>query len=231
MEPINYNLKDKSNYNLDIIKSMPINPNELSIRVTPQEDINQTHSLKSFTLNQNNIKNNNSTLPSNNLQNQLSNSSNSNYSSDYQKNENIEEKFSSDNNLSDSNYNSDENIMSNSNVDIPKKYNYELNDDKDKLTLIKKQNDKIDELFNLLESRDKEINSLQNENNSLYKYKNDYKISAQNNINMTNLLNKYEHALQFGKQELKNTNSELANYKNISNQFIISFAIFLLFKK
>ncbi len=214
MEPINYNLKDKSNYNLEIIKSMPINPNELSIRVTPQEDINQTHSLKSFTLNQNNIKNNNSTLPSNNLQNQLSYSSNSNYSSDYQKKENME-KFSSDNNLSDSNYNSDENIMSNSNVDIPKKYNYELNDDKDKLTLIKKQNDKIDELFNLLESRDKEINSLQNENNSLYKYKNDYKISAQNNINMTNLLNKYEHALKKGKQELKSTNNELVNYKSI----------------
>ena len=35
----NYNLKNKSKYNLDIIKSMAINPNELSLKNPPQEDI------------------------------------------------------------------------------------------------------------------------------------------------------------------------------------------------
>ena len=205
----NYNLKPKSNYNLDIIKSMPINPSEFSIRIPPQEDIQP--SSHSFQLNKKNIinNNNNNMLPSNNnIENQLSSSSNSNNSENFQKTPDEKEIFKFENNLSDSNYNSDENnnINEENEENISNRFkNFELNDDKDKLNLIKKQNDKIDELFNLLESRDKEINSLQNENNSLYKYKNNYKIAEQNNINKTNLLNKYAQALHLGKQELKNT--------------------------
>ena len=113
-------------------------------------------------------------------------SSNSNYSSEDQNNFSDEEgKIINNENLSDSNNNSD---INNNNYDISNNYqNFGINDEQDKLILIKKQNDKIDELFNLLESRDKEIYTLQNENNSLYKYKNDCKILEQNKIELNNV--------------------------------------------
>jgi len=206
---MNVNDINLSKYNLDIIKSISINPSDLSINVPETEDIQYSHSLQSSKKN----KNNNKILQINSEPNKLNSSYNSKDSNDDDGIEE-EEKYSTEQNLSESNYTS---YINNNNLNISKKYkNIELNDDKDKLILIKKQNDKINELFNLLESRDKEIHTLQNENNSLYKYKNDYKISEQNNINKNNLIDEYEQALQIEKQELNNKKNELLQYKNIS---------------
>ena len=206
---MNVNDINLSKYNLDIIKSISINPSDLSINVPETEDIQYSHSLQSSKKN----KNNNKILQINSEPNKLNSSYNSKDSNDDDGIEE-EEKYSTEQNLSESNYTS---YINNNNLNISKKYtNIELNDDKDKLILIKKQNDKINELFNLLESRDKEIHTLQNENNSLYKYKNDYKISEQNNINKSNLIDEYEQALQIEKQELNNKKNELLQYKNIS---------------
>ena len=208
---MNVNDINLSKYNLDIIKSISINPNDLSINVPETDDIQYSHSLQSSKVNIKN-KNNNKILQINSEPSKLNSSYNSKESNDDGIEE--EEKYSTEQNLSESNYSS---CINNNNFNISKKYkNIELNDDKDKLILIKKQNDKINELFNLLESRDKEIHTLQNENNSLYKYKNDYKISEQNNISKSNLINEYEQALQIEKQELNNKNNELLQYKNIS---------------
>lgn len=206
---MNVNDINLSKYNLDIIKSISINPSDLSINVPETEDIQYSHSLQSSKKN----KNNNKIIQINSEPNKLNSSYNSKDSNDDDGIEE-EEKYSTEQNLSESNYTS---YINNNNLNISKKYkNIELNDDKDKLILIKKQNDKINELFNLLESRDKEIHTLQNENNSLYKYKNDYKISEQNNINKSNLIDEYEQALQIEKQELNNKKNELLQYKNIS---------------
>lgn len=206
---MNVNDINLSKYNLDIIKSISINPSDLSINVPETEDIQYSHSLQSSKKN----KNNNKILQINSEPNKLNSSYNSKDSNDDDGIEE-EEKYSTEQNLSESNYTS---YINNNNLNISKKYkNIELNDDKDNLILIKKQNDKINELFNLLESRDKEIHTLQNENNSLYKYKNDYKISEQNNINKSNLIDEYEQALQIEKQELNNKKNELLQYKNIS---------------
>ena len=208
---MNVNDINLSKYNLDIIKSISINPNDLSINVPETDDIQYSHSLQSSKVNKKN-KDNNKILQINSEPSKLNSSYNSKESNDDGIEE--EEKYSTEQNLSESNYSS---CINNNNFNISKKYkNIELNDDKDKLILIKKQNDKINELFNLLESRDKEIHTLQNENNSLYKYKNDYKISEQNNINKSNLINEYEQALQIEKQELNNKINELLQYKNIS---------------
>ena len=208
---MNANDINLSKYNLDIIKSISINPNDLSINVPETDDIQYSHSLQSSKVNIKN-KTNNKILQINSEPSKLNSSYNSKESNDDGIEE--EEKYSTEQNLSESNYSS---CINNNNFNISKKYkNIELNDDKDKLILIKKQNDKINELFNLLESRDKEIHTLQNENNSLYKYKNDYKISEQNNISKSNLINEYEQALQIEKQELNNKNNELLQYKNIS---------------
>ena len=208
---MNVNDINLSKYNLDIIKSISINPNDLSINVPETDDIQYSHSLQSSKVNIKN-KDNNKILQINSEPSKLNSSYNSKESNDDGIEE--EEKYSTEQNLSESNYSS---CINNNNFNISKKYkNIELNDDKDKLILIKKQNDKINELFNLLESRDKEIHTLQNENNSLYKYKNDYKISEQNNISKSNLINEYEQALQIEKQELNNKNNELLQYKNIS---------------
>ena len=208
---MNVNDINLSKYNLDIIKSISINPHDLSINVPETDDIQYSHSLQSSKVNKKN-KDNNKILQINSEPSKLNSSYNSKESNDDGIEE--EEKYSTEQNLSESNYSS---CINNNNFNISKKYkNIELNDDKDKLILIKKQNDKINELFNLLESRDKEIHTLQNENNSLYKYKNDYKISEQNNISKSNLINEYEQALQIEKQELNNKNNELLQYKNIS---------------
>lgn len=74
----------------------------------------------------------------------------------------------------------------------------------DQLLLIKKQNNKINQMYNILESKDKEINILQNENNSLYKYK--------------IALNKYENSLLKSKIDLKNVIQDLAKYKNAAKE-------------
>lgn len=208
---MNVNDINLSKYNLDIIKSISINPNDLTINAQEPEDIQISHSLQSSKTNKKN-KNNNKILQINSEPTKL----NSSYNSKDSNEEGIEEeeKYSTDQNISESNYSS---YVNNNIFNASKKYkNIELNDDKDKLILIKKQNDKINELFNLLESRDKEIHSLQSENNSLYKYKNDYKISEQNNISKSNLIEEYEQALQIEKQELNNKKNELLQYKNIS---------------
>ena len=208
---MNVNDINLSKYNLDIIKNISINPNDLTINTPETDDIQYSHSLQSSKVNIKN-KDNNKILQINSEPSKLNSSYNSKESNDDGIEE--EEKYSTEQNLSESNYSS---CINNNNFNISKKYkNIELNDDKDKLILIKKQNDKINELFNLLESRDKEIHTLQNENNSLYKYKNDYKISEQNNISKSNLINEYEQALQIEKQELNNKNNELLQYKNIS---------------
>ena len=206
-------INKSSKYNLDIIKNMSINPDELSISIPQHEDIQL--SQKSLNLNKKNMSYND-TPPTDNIQNPL-NLSNSNYSSDYCENITNEQEDNlsiEKNNISGSNYITDEN----NNYNISQKgNNIDFSDeDKDKFVLIKKQNDKIDELFNLLELKDKEIHSLKSENNSLYKYKNDFKISEQQNINKDNLLNKYEEALNLGKHDLNNINNELINYKDIS---------------
>ena len=110
-----YNLKSKTKNNLDIIKSMPINSSEYSIRIPPQEDIQP--SLHSFQLNKKNIINNNNIITNNNnIENQLSSSSNSNNSNIFQEIPDEKEIFKFDKfdkNLSDSNYNSDDNYIIN----------------------------------------------------------------------------------------------------------------------
>ena len=154
MNSKNLNMKDNPNYNLNIIKDLTITPQELSVQITPSEDIKQVknESVKYDSYNTSNISQNN------------------------------EEKLSSDEaDLSGNNYNSEEyqNIINeNENVE-----------EEDKINLIKKQNKKIDELFNLLESRDKEINLLQNENHYLIKFRDDFEMVEKNNFELTNILN------------------------------------------
>ena len=133
---MNVNDINLSKYNLDIIKSLSINPSDLSINVPETEDIQYSHSLQSSKKN----KNNNKILQINSEPNKLNSSYNSKDSNDDDGIEE-EEKYSTEQNLSESNYTS---YINNNNLNISKKYtNIELNDDKDKLILIKKQNDKI----------------------------------------------------------------------------------------
>ena len=48
MSANNINLKDRSNYNLDILKNMTLNPQELSVQITPSEDIKQVKNINSI---------------------------------------------------------------------------------------------------------------------------------------------------------------------------------------
>jgi len=74
----------------------------------------------------------------------------------------------------------------------------------EQLLLIRKQNNKIEQMYHILESKDKEINILQNENNSLYKYK--------------IAVNKYENSLLKTKNDLKNVIEEITGYKNAAKE-------------
>ena len=56
MSQNNLNLKDNNDYNLDIIKNISINPQELSVQITPSEDIKPTKQINSYnTLDNNDI--------------------------------------------------------------------------------------------------------------------------------------------------------------------------------
>lgn len=129
---MNVNDINLSKYNLDIIKSISINPNDLSINVPETDDIQYSHSLQSSKVNIKN-KDNNKILQINSEPSKLNSSYNSKESNDDGIEE--EEKYSTEQNLSESNYSS---CINNNNFNISKKYkNIELNDDKDKLILIK----------------------------------------------------------------------------------------------
>ena len=196
------NLKRKNDYNSDIIKNILINHSDLSNKITLPEDIKQIN----LSTNKEEKNNDNDLIKSNNSYNNLNSLS-----------QNNEEKLSSDGEgeegLSENNYNSEENqnIL---NIN---------NDEEDKINLIKKQNKKIDELFNLLESRDKEINILQNENQYLYKYKNEFEILEKENLKITKILNKYEQDLNTGSQEIENLKNKIINYENFSQELEYNF--------
>ena len=46
MNSKNLNMKDNPNYNLNIIKDLTITPQELSVQITPSEDIKQVKNEK-----------------------------------------------------------------------------------------------------------------------------------------------------------------------------------------
>ena len=228
-------LRKKLKHNtMDIIKNMSLKPYSNSMKIFPQEDIksinstrlNRKNNSKYMQLFQNNISNNkhpitSSSFYSNNSKN-IDNDQKENEIMNYKNTENnkynnkllnyfLKNKGSKNENKKHKN--------SYSYIDTDRnKINLETKEHKMNLTLIKKQNNKIDELFSLLESKDKKILLLQNENSSLHKYKHDFKISKQNNINITTLLNKYEDSLLSAKNDLKNAIDELTNYKNQSKE-------------
>ena len=197
------NIKNRNEYNLDLIKNNSINHQDLSIKISPPEDIRQINRDSNPKVNNNDLIKSNSSNNSNTLS------------------QNNEEKMSSDGQgegegeggLSDNNYNSDENdnIINSNNEN-------EKCDEEDKINLIKKQNKKIDELFNILESRDKEINTLKDENYLLYKYKNEFEILEKENYKLTNILNKYEQGIGNNEQKMQNLKNKIINYENFSQE-------------
>jgi hypothetical protein len=187
---------------------MSINSQILSDKIEPPEDIKQINPISSQE-----EKNNSNDLIK-------SNSYNSNTLS-----QNNEEKMSSEGEggLSENNYNSEDNQNNaNENNEIDSNENY---DEEDKINLIKKQNKKIYELFNILESRDKEINKLQNENYLLYKYKDEFEILEKENYKLNNILNKYEQGLGNNEQKMKNLKNKIINYENFSQELEYNYLI------
>lgn len=63
---------------------------------------------------------------------------------------------------------------------IPTESTTETNNDTDRMLLIKKQNKKLSELYNLIESQEQEISKLQEENEEFENLQNKLKINEQN---------------------------------------------------
>lgn len=117
--------------------------------------------------------------------------------------------------------------VSNDHFDVQISQCADINDicgEKDRLDLIKKQNEKINELFGILDSKDQEIQKLKNENSMFHKLKDDFIITEQNYLNANARLNKYQDALVKNKNELSNTviklNSIQKSYDEIQEIYL-----------
>ena len=220
----NFYIKKDPKHYLNIIKNLTNKHHSNSMKIFPQEDIHSTSSTK---VNLGNYSTNNKYNKSFQLNFDKYPLNDFSYNSSYSKNkEKTNEDISSDyhNNSTDKNYRNKYNYKlydyfvknrrkinkkkikhSNSYIDTEKiKDILQTKKNNDQLLLIKKQNNKIDQMYNILESKDKEINILQKENNSLYKYK--------------IALNKYENSLLKTKIDLKNVIEEIAQYKNAAKE-------------
>lgn len=220
----NFYIKKEPKHYLNIIKNLTNKHHSNSMKIFPQEDIQSTSSTKvnienystnnkynkSFQLNYNNYPLNDFSYNSSSSKNKER--TNEDISSDYHNNS-TEKNFRNKYNFKLYDYfvknrrriNKKKIKHSYSYIDTEKiKDILQIKKNNDQLLLIKKQNNKINQMYNILESKDKEINILQNENNSLYKYK--------------IALNKYENSLLKTKIDLKNVIQDLAKYKNAAKE-------------
>lgn len=220
----NFYIKKEPKHYLNIIKNLTNKHHSNSMKIFPQEDIQSTSSTKvnienystnnkynkSFQLNYNNYPLNDFSYNSSSSKNKER--TNEDISSDYHNNS-TEKNFRNKYNFKLYDYfvknrrriNKKKIKHSYSYIDTEKiKDILQTKKNNDQLLLIKKQNNKINQMYNILESKDKEINILQNENNSLYKYK--------------IALNKYENSLLKTKIDLKNVIQDLAKYKNAAKE-------------
>ena len=220
----NFYIKKEPKHYLNIIKNLTNKHHSNSMKIFPQEDIQSTSSTKvnienystnnkynkSFQLNYNNYPLNDFSYNSSSSKNKER--TNEDISSDYHNNS-TEKNFRNKYNFKLYDYfvknrrriNKKKIKHSYSYIDTEKiKDILQTKKNNDQLLLIKKQNNKINQMYNILESKDKEINILQNENNSLYKYK--------------IALNKYENSLLKSKIDLKNVIQDLAKYKNAAKE-------------
>ena len=220
----NFYIKKEPKHYLNIIKNLANKHHSNSMKIFPQEDIQSTSSTKvnienystnnkynkSFQLNYNNYPLNDFSYNSSSSKNKER--TNEDISSDYHNNS-TEKNFRNKYNFKLYDYfvknrrriNKKKIKHSYSYIDTEKiKDILQTKKNNDQLLLIKKQNNKINQMYNVLESKDKEINILQNENNSLYKYK--------------IALNKYENSLLKTKIDLKNVIQDLAKYKNAAKE-------------
>ena len=220
----NFYIKKEPKHYLNIIKNLTNKHHSNSMKIFPQEDIQSTSSTKvnienystnnkynkSFQLKYNNYPLNDFSYNSSSSKNKER--TNEDISSDYHNNS-TEKNFRNKYNFKLYDYfvknrrriNKKKIKHSYSYIDTEKiKDILQTKKNNDQLLLIKKQNNKINQMYNILESKDKEINILQNENNSLYKYK--------------IALNKYENSLLKSKIDLKNVIQDLAKYKNAAKE-------------
>lgn len=220
----NFYIKKEPKHYLNIIKNLTNKHHSNSMKIFPQEDIQSTSSTKvnienystnnkynkSFQLKYNNYPLNDFSYNSSSSKNKER--TNEDISSDYHNNS-TEKNFRNKYNFKLYDYfvknrrriNKKKIKHSYSYIDTEKiKDILQTKKNNDQLLLIKKQNNKINQMYNILESKDKEINILQNENNSLYKYK--------------IALNKYENSLLKTKIDLKNVIQDLAKYKNAAKE-------------
>ena len=220
----NFYIKKEPKHYLNIIKNLTNKHHSNSMKIFPQEDIQSTSSTKvnienystnnkynkSFQLKYNNYPLNDFSYNSSSSKNKER--TNEDISSDYHNNS-TEKNFRNKYNFKLYDYfvknrrriNKKKIKHSYSYIDTEKiKDILQTKKNNDQLLLIKKQNNKINQMYNVLESKDKEINILQNENNSLYKYK--------------IALNKYENSLLKTKIDLKNVIQDLAKYKNAAKE-------------
>jgi len=220
----NFYIKKEPKHYLNIIKNLTNKHHSNSMKIFPQEDIQSTSSTKvnienystnnkynkSFQLKYNNYPLNDFSYNSSSSKNKER--TNEDISSDYHNNS-TEKNFKNKYNFKLYDYfvknrrriNKKKIKHSYSYIDTEKiKDILQTKKNNDQLLLIKKQNNKINQMYNILESKDKEINILQNENNSLYKYK--------------IALNKYENSLLKTKIDLKNVIQDLAKYKNAAKE-------------
>ena len=220
----NFYIKKEPKHYLNIIKNLTNKHHSNSMKIFPQEDIQSTSSTKvnienystnnkynkSFQLKYNNYPLNDFSYNSSSSKNKER--TNEDISS-YYHNNSTEKNFRNKYNFKLYDYfvknrrriNKKKIKHSYSYIDTEKiKDILQTKKNNDQLLLIKKQNNKINQMYNILESKDKEINILQNENNSLYKYK--------------IALNKYENSLLKTKIDLKNVIQDLAKYKNAAKE-------------
>jgi len=220
----NFYIKKDPKHYLNIIKNLTNKHHSNSMKIFPQEDIQSTSSTK---VNIENYSTNNKYNKSFQLNYDKYPLNDFSYNSSSSKNkERTNEDISSDyhNNSTEKNFRNKYNfklydyfVKNRRRINKKKiKHSYSYIDtekikdilqtkkNNDQLLLIKKQNNKINQMYNILESKDKEINILQNENNSLYKYK--------------IALKKYENSLLKTKIDLKNVIQEITQYKNAAKE-------------
>ena len=220
----NFYIKKDPKHYLNIIKNLTNKHHSNSMKIFPQEDIQSTSSTK---VNIENYSTNNKYNKSFQLNYDKYPLNDFSYNSSSSKNkERTNEDISSDyhNNSTEKNFRNKYNfklydyfVKNRRRINKKKiKHSYSYIDtekikdilqtkkNNDQLLLIKKQNNKINQMYNILESKDKEIKILQNENNSLYKCK--------------IALNKYENSLLKTKIDLKNVIQEITKYKNAAKE-------------
>ena len=220
----NFYIKKDPKHYLNIIKNLTNKHHSNSMKIFPQEDIQSTSSTKvnienystnnkynkSFQLNYSKYPLNDFSYNSSSSKNKER--TNGDISSDYHNNS-TEKNFRNKYNFKLYDY-FVKNRRRINKKNIKHSYSYidtekikdilQKKKNNDQLLLIKKQNNKIGQMYNILESKDKEINILQNENNSLYKYK--------------IALNRYENSLLKTKIDLKKVIKEITQYKNATKE-------------